>query len=60
MTVTSILRTGLIALALGTSVASALPAFANSEAKQSQQLQNANTGVYDGAAWEAAKNAPND
>lgn len=59
MPITSILRNSMLALALAATAASAVPAFANSEKSQSQQLQNANTGVYDGADWEAAKNAPN-
>ena len=61
MRITSILRTATLALALGASLTSVAPAFANSIGASSQfQLhQNANTGVYDGAAWEAAKNADN-
>jgi hypothetical protein len=61
MRITSILRTGTLALALGASLASVAPAFADSVGQSSQfQLhQNANTGVYDGPAWEAAKNAAN-
>ncbi len=61
MRVTSILRSGILALALSASIASVAPAFAGTigQSSQSQLHQNANTGVYDGASWDAAKNAPN-
>lgn len=60
MSITSILRTGLLTLALGASLASVAPAFAGSVQSEKAQLhQSTNTGIYDGAAWDAAKNAPN-
>ena len=60
MSITSILRTGLLTLALGASLASVAPAFAGSVQSEKAQLhQSTNTGIYDGAAWDAAKSAPN-
>ena len=61
MTITSILRNGALAIALGASLASVAPAFAGSvsQSDKAQLHQSTNTGVYDGAAWDAAKNAPN-
>jgi cytochrome c551/c552 len=59
MSITSILRTGLLTLALGASLASVAPAFAGSVSDKAQLHQSTNTGIYDGAAWDAAKNAPN-
>ncbi|HKT20271.1 MAG TPA: hypothetical protein VJR47_19615 [Stellaceae bacterium] len=59
MTITSILRTGLLTLALGASVASVVPAFAGVVSDKTQLHQGTNAGIYDGAAWDAAKNAPN-
>jgi len=58
MRVTSILRTGMLALALGAAVTSVAPAFANSvgQSSQFQHQKNGNTGPYDGPAWNAAKN----
>ena len=57
MRITSILRGGLLALSLTTSLGVLAPAFAdvasNSAAPQNQQ--DSNTGPYDGPAWEAAK-----
>lgn len=61
MRVTSILRTGMLALALGAAVTSVVPAFANSVGQTSQfhHQQNGNTGPYDGPAWHAAKDHDN-
>jgi hypothetical protein len=61
MRVTSILRTGMLALALGASITSIAPAIAGTvdQSSQAEQQQHGNTGVYDGAAWNAAKNAAN-
>ncbi|HXS42890.1 MAG TPA: hypothetical protein VN766_22010 [Stellaceae bacterium] len=60
MTITSILRNGALAIALGASLASVAPAFAGSVQSDKTQIhQSTNSGVYDGAAWDAAKNAPN-
>jgi hypothetical protein len=58
MRITSILRTAALALALGASLTSIAPAFADGAGASSrfQRHQDANTGVYDGPAWEAAKN----
>ena len=61
MPVTSMLRNGMLALALGGAVTSVPPAFAANEGQtsQDQQLQNINTGPYDGPAWDAAKSYDN-
>lgn len=61
MRVTSLLRTGMLALALGAAVTSVAPAFADSvgQTSQFQQRQNGNTGPYDGPAWNAAKHYDN-
>jgi hypothetical protein len=60
MRMISILRAGSLALVLAAAISSSGVAFADSEnlafqAPQSQQ--NANTGPYDGADFQAAKNA---
>lgn len=57
MHITSILRSGAVALTLIAAVTAIGPAFAAPADKvaQSQQNQNSNTGPYDGPAWEAAK-----
>jgi hypothetical protein len=60
MRISSILRAGTLALALTAAATSVVPAFAApaNNAVQSQG-QNANTGPYDGADFQAAKHAFN-
>ena len=56
MRITSILRAGTLALALTATIASFGTAFAAENiAAQAQSRQGVSTGVYDGAAWDAAK-----
>jgi hypothetical protein len=61
MRITSILRNGMLALALGAAVTSIAPAFAGTadQSSRSQLYQSGSTGIYDGPAWEASKNADN-
>ena len=61
MRIASILRAGTLALALTASLVSVGTAFAASEnvAAQPQSQQAGNTGVYDGADFQAAKHAYN-
>ncbi len=59
MRIASLLRAGTLALVLTATLGSVGTAFAGSEnlAAQPQTQQSANTGVYDGADFQAAKNA---
>jgi hypothetical protein len=60
MNITSILRAGSLALVLAAAIGSSGAAFADSEnlaVQPPQAQQNANTGPYDGADYQAAKNA---
>ena len=59
MRITSILRAGTLALALTAAVTSVGAAFAAESvaAQPASQAQQGNTGVYDGADFQAAKNA---
>jgi hypothetical protein len=60
MNITSILRAGSLALVLAAAIGSSGVAFADSEnlaAQPPQSQQNASTGPYDGADYQAAKNA---
>lgn len=59
MRITSILRGGLLALALTSSLGALAPAFADvtNNAAEPQYQHDSSTGPYDGAAWEAAKQA---
>jgi len=61
MRIASILRAGTLALALAASIASVGTAFAASEnvAAQPQTQTSGNSGVYDGADFQAAKRAFN-
>ena len=61
MRIASILRAGTLALALAASVTSVGTAFAASEsvASQPQTQTSGNTGIYDGADFQAAKRAYN-
>jgi len=60
MRISSILRAGTLAFALTAAVTAVSPAFAASANNAAQsQSQNANTGPYDGADFQAAKNAFN-
>jgi len=59
MRIQSILRGGLFAVALTTSLAALAPAFADTLANSAQPgyQQDSSTGPYDGPSWEAAKQA---
>ena len=61
MRITSILRASTLALALVAAITSVGTAFAASEnvAAQPQSQTSGNSGVYDGADFQAAKNAFN-
>lgn len=61
MRITSILRAGTLALGLTAAITSVGTAFAANEnlAAQPQTQQSGNSGVYDGADFQAAKHAFN-
>ena len=60
MRIVSLLRVGTLALALSAAVTATVPAFAASVNDSTQaQAQGSNYAPYDGAAFEAAKNAFN-
>jgi len=60
MRIISILRAGILALALAVTTGAVAPAFAaSSDVPQTQQNQIYSAGPYDGASFEAAKHAFN-
>lgn len=59
MRITSILRVGTLALALTAAVTSFGTAFASESLASQSQVQQGNTGIYDGADDQAAKRAFN-
>jgi hypothetical protein len=59
MRITSILRAGTLALALTAAITSVGAAFASENLASQSQAQQGNTGIYDGADYQAAKNAFN-